>query len=163
MKDSHRLFPTFVPGAVVAIAALAASGHATAADPASASAQERYRAEVAACNSGQTSQDKATCLREAGAALQQAREGKLESRDQQVASHNGNSLSRCDVFMGEELSACRARIMGHGNTEGATVTSGSVEGGGILRESITVIQIPAEPTAPAVNGGPVVTPLPPAQ
>ncbi len=143
------------------LAGLLCGGAAFAADNATRQdAQERYRQEVAACNSGQTQQDKQTCLREAGAALQASRQGQLN--DTQVASYDGNALARCNVFMGEELSACRARIVGHGSQEGATVTSGSVNEGGILRESVQVITIPAEPTAPAVNGGPVVTPLPPA-
>lgn len=144
------------------LAGLLCGGAAFAADNANRQdPQERYRQEVAACNSGQTQQDKQTCLREAGAALQAARQGQLDNSTQ-VASYDGNALSRCSVFMGEELAACRARVIGHGTQEGATVTHGSVNEGGILRESVQVITIPAEPTAPAVTGGPVVTPLPPA-
>lgn len=107
-----------------------------------ATAQERYRQEVAACNSGQSQQDRATCLREAGAALDEARRGQL-SRDVAASGYDSNAIARCEVFVGEELSACRARATGTAPTEGATITRGSVNEGGIIRESIQVYEVPA--------------------
>ena len=49
-----------------------------------------------------------------------------------------NALRRCEVFKAaEDQSACRARVMGE------TEAQGSVAGGGVLRETETVV--PAAP------------------
>ena len=124
----------------MALACVAGAAGAMAADGATPGAQDRYNQEVARCNAGMTQQDRATCLREAGAALEEARKGNLNG---DVAAYTGNSVSRCDVFIGEERSACRSRILGPTNTEAATITRGSVNEGGILRESIQVVPAPA--------------------
>jgi len=59
--------------ALGALCALLASGGALAADTgASASAQARYLKERAVCLEGRSNQDRATCLKEAGAALAEA-------------------------------------------------------------------------------------------
>jgi hypothetical protein len=142
MRSSH--IPLFFPRpfrqlALVTACALAAAG-ALAADGATPGAQERYNQEVARCNAGTSQQDRATCLREAGAALEEARKGNLNG---DVASYTGNSVARCDVFQGEQRSACRSRILGPTHTEAATITRGSVNEGGILRESIQVVPVPA--------------------
>lgn len=91
----------------------------------SAKAQARYQQERALCLNGQSSQDRATCLREAGAALSEAKHGRLGDGS---ASYAENALNRCKAQPPENQEACRARI------DGAGVTSGSVAGGGILRE-----------------------------
>ncbi|MBN9411982.1 MAG: hypothetical protein J0H69_22790 [Burkholderiales bacterium] len=117
--------------------ALAADGAAT------SSAQERYRQEAAACQSGQSQQDRATCLQEAGAALDEARRGRLDQASVATSTRTGNAVARCEVFTGEELSACRARALGTAPSEGATITRGSVEGGGVIRETIQVYEVPA--------------------
>ena len=81
--------------AIGASAALTAT-IATAADPVRPSdAQARYQQERAACDSGQSQQDRATCLREAGAALQKAgKVGSLTARPQ----YQQNELARCELF-----------------------------------------------------------------
>lgn len=104
-------------------AALAASPSAT------ADAQARYRQDMAACASGQSNQDLATCRREAKNALAEARRGALTSAPDQ---YQQNALRRCDAHQGEDRIACQARILGEGNVEG------SVAAGGILRKSVTV-------------------------
>jgi hypothetical protein len=106
------------------------AGAAFAADPpATASAQARYEQERAACLSGTTGQDQQACLREAGAALQRAKRGYAEDAPSDVAA---NRLKRCDVQpAGEAREECIRRM-----NEG-TVT-GSVAGGGILREHRTI-------------------------
>lgn len=141
---SHRTFLLSRVARGAALAGLVACGTAWAAGAATdpASAQERYRQEVAACNSGQSQQDRATCLREAGAALGEARKGQLAD-DVAASGYNSNATARCEVFVGEELSACRARATGAAPTEGATITRGSVNEGGIIRESIQVYEVPA--------------------
>lgn len=92
--------------------------------------QARYQQERAACEGGQSQQDRATCLREAGAALQQARQGRLAD-GRSDAQYEQNSFARCQVLPTEERDACIARMSGQGTTRG------SVAEGGIYRELVT--------------------------
>ncbi len=96
-----------------------------------AEAQARYRQDMAVCNSGQSNQDFKTCRLEARNALAQSRRGALNTAPQVLAP---NALQRCNAHEGEARSACEARMRGEGTT-----TSGSVRGGGILRETVTVV------------------------
>ena len=95
---------------------------------AQAQAQTRYQQERAICLSGQSPQDRATCLKEAGAALAEARRGGLGSDG---ANFTANQRQRCDQLAGAEQQDCVARMQGRGSTQG------SVAGGGILRELVT--------------------------
>lgn len=121
-------------------ALLASTGAAMAAAtaPASSDAISRYRQERAACLSGQTSQDRATCLREAGAALQEARRGGVEP----TPTYAANALRRCEPLPDPDRADCVARMKGAGSV------SGSVEGGGIVRELVTRETLPADSDAP---------------
>lgn len=107
-------------------------------------AQQRYQADVERCRSGQTSQDTQTCLREAGAALQEARRNRLVTGS---PSFEDNQRARCDGLTGTRRDDC-LQLMSDSN---ATV-HGSVAGGGIIRES--TITIPADSTmqTPATGG-----------
>ncbi|MET0310763.1 MAG: hypothetical protein ABW051_01810 [Burkholderiaceae bacterium] len=118
---------------LIAILCLAA---APAAFAQGADAQSRYKAERAACTDGTSHQDRATCLREAGAALQESRRGGLTSSTDLQA----NALARCNAQPAGDREACRLRV------ESASSTQGSVEGGGIIRESTQTI--PAGTAAP---------------
>lgn len=100
-------------------------------------AEQRYQAEVTRCNTGQTQQDRATCLREAGAARDEARKGNLASP--QSAEMVSNATERCKTQPAADQAACMQRIQG----TGVTTTSGSVEGGGVIRETVT--PVPAKP------------------
>jgi hypothetical protein len=102
--------------------ALAAEGKS------SSDAEARYRQDRAMCESGQSQQDRATCLREAGAALAEARRGRL---DDGPAQYQKNALIRCEGLPSEERDACQARMQGQGTTRG------SVAEGGIYRELVT--------------------------
>jgi hypothetical protein len=89
-----------------------------------------YKSEVAACKSGATQQDLATCMIEARNAQAEKRRGQLDVQaDGQLAL---NAAARCDALTGDEKTACHARMKGLGNT------TGSVAGGGVLREVETV-------------------------
>lgn len=88
-------------------------------------ANARYQAERAACMNGQSNQARTTCLREAGAALQESKRGRL-SDDQ--ATDQKNALLRCNALPADDRDACRRRIEGEGTT------TGSVLDGGVLRE-----------------------------
>jgi hypothetical protein len=116
-------------GALSATAAFAADGGRP------ADAQARYQQERAACLSGQSHQDQSTCLREAGAALEEARRGRLDTG--QAARYQENALLRCSVLPSEERSACHARMQGQGTTRG------SVAEGGIYRELI-IREVPSD-------------------
>ena len=91
-------------------------------------ANARYRAEQATCNSDRSYQDRATCLKEAGAALAEARRGRL---DRPHGDYSQNALSRCVALPADERDACQRRMQGEGTA------SGSVEAGGLLREIVT--------------------------
>jgi hypothetical protein len=135
-------------GRALAIGAVSAALGATAALAADASrrsdAEARYQQERAACTSGQSHQDQATCLREAGAALEEARRGRL---DDGQAAYQQNALIRCNALPAEERSACHARMQGQG------VTRGSVAEGGIYRELVTREFPSSSGTSPA-DGAP---------
>lgn len=89
-----------------------------------------YQQEVQACMTGRTQQDRDTCLKEARNAQADKKRGLLDNAG---AQFQANAAARCDVLSGEEKAACQARVMGYGNT------SGSVAGGGVLREVETVV------------------------
>jgi len=105
-------------------------------------AQARYERERAACMAGQTTnEDRATCLKEAGAALAEARKGNLDNGNGQLRK---NAKDRCNALAGDERSDCIARMNGEGTV------SGSVGGGGLLREKRTIV--PGTPTAQPTTG-----------
>ena len=110
--------------------------------------EARYRLDVERCNTGQTNQDKATCLREAGAARDEARRNRLNNGNQ---SYQQNQTSRCQSLPEGERNDCMLQMSGQN-----TRTEGSIGAGGVLRE--TTITIPGTP-APAAGAAPV-TPAP---
>jgi hypothetical protein len=85
-------------------------------------AEQRYRSEKAACFNGSSNQDRATCLKEAGAAFAEAQRNHLSSGDP-----GRNSVARCEALPAADREDCKQRVE-HG------VTSGSVRDGGLLRE-----------------------------
>jgi len=112
--------------ALVAGAALLGATAAVAADSGNLSnAQSVYQKDRAACLSGATNQDRDTCLKEAGAALQATKRGGLDSGQARL---DQNQLLRCDGQPPEDRQSCVRRISGEGST------TGSVEAGGIFRE-----------------------------
>ena len=69
------------------------------------------------------------CMREMGAAAQAARAGQLTSESASVYEHN--ALARCSVFKNpQDKSDCLKRMGPNAKL------SGSVDGGGILREQV---------------------------
>ena len=103
-----------------------------------------YREQLAACASGDSYQDRATCTREVRAAEAARRHGQLAGGD----NFSANALARCDAYRErEDMQACRARIMD------PSQVSGSVAQGGLLRQY--EYQVPAETAAaaPMPEGG----------
>lgn len=92
-------------------------------------AQLDYRQERARCLRGESGQDRATCLKEAGAAYEEARRGRLGQAP--AADLARNATQRCEAQPPADRAACVQRILGAGAAEG------SVEGGGLIRRSET--------------------------
>ena len=99
---------------------------------ATAEAQARYRADMALCASGQSSQPVSVCRTEARNALAEARRGGLKDAPSGYAR---NAVLRCEGFQGDDRTACEARVLN------PTRLQGSVEGGGLLRETVTVTPV----------------------
>ena len=124
--------------AALSLGSAMAAGKVTA-DSASSSALARYEAERAACVDGRSGQDRATCLKEAGAALAEARRGRL-SNGESAETLMRNAEARCQTVAAEDRDACM--LMAHGKGS----VSGSVKAGGTMRE-ITIVTVgPIPPT-----------------
>ena len=107
-----------------------------------AAVQARFQQERSACLNGATGQDRATCLREAAAARAEALNGGLGDGS---APYADNQRQRCTALPASERQACLARMQGQGSV------SGSVAGGGLLRELVTTepaVSASATPGAP---------------
>ena len=128
MNASQRQLSRFTWALLVLGAALACTSALAADNASAADSTARYQQERAMCMSGQSNQDRATCMREAGAALAQAKRG---GTDDGSANYSRNASKRCDGLPDEDRKACMSRMMGQGTT------SGSVAGGGIYRELVT--------------------------
>ena len=109
---------------------------ATAATRATGQNQARYQAERAACMNASAQQDRANCLRDAAAAYQEIKAGRLNQVDKQALGRNRSI--RCDPLPAADRQDCQRRMQGEGSV------SGSVEGGGLYRELVSpVIAAPA--------------------
>lgn len=136
-----RFAVSLTSGLLVALAASTALAAAPKpAAPAPEPIQARYAEDRAKCLSGTSPQDTATCLREAGAARDAASKQQLDNGG---SAPDRNAKTRCDALTGDDAKDCLARVAGQGKK------SGSVEGGGILRETVTREVKPAEPAASA--------------
>jgi hypothetical protein len=113
--------------------------------------QAIYQQDRANCNAGRTAEDRATCLKEAGAALEERKRHQLDNSGTPLA----NATDRCNALPGKDKADCLARIVGPLNSRQSVTTSGSVAGGGVIKETTTttpgqVIVIMPDPTpAPA--------------
>jgi len=116
----------------VALLAVSAATAQVASGTTGIDASGNFASEVEACRSGRTQQAVATCLEEARNARADKQRGVLANG----GDHQANALARCDALSGEDKAACQARVMGYGNT------TGSVAGGGVLREVETVVLPP---------------------
>jgi hypothetical protein len=103
-------------------------------------------------------QDRAACLREAGAARYEARRGGLTSAA--PISYEQNALARCSLQPPSDRAACEARVLGTGRT----TMEGSVLGGGVIRETVTPIVAPmpmtSQPPMPMTRPAPMTAPAP---
>jgi hypothetical protein len=86
-------------------------------------AQLRYRQERAACMDGSTNQDRATCLREATAALREAGRAELSGGNLEA-----NRVQRCAALPAQDRDDCVLRMGAQGSSTGTAAQ------GGMLRE-----------------------------
>lgn len=127
---------SFGASAVFAVTAVAAQVAGTQfPEGAPLDASGSYRSEVQACKAGKTAEDQATCLKEARNAQADKKRGVLGNTSTDYAA---NARARCSVLSGEDKAACDARMMGYGSV------SGTVAGGGLLREVETVVLPPGQ-------------------
>ena len=118
--------------ALTAVLLVTSSAAALAQAPAN-DARARYEQEREKCKTNNTQDSLATCLREANNALDASRKGQL-SNPGPAASEN--TTQRCEAFQtAAEQAECVRR------TQSSSV-SGSVSGGGVLRESVTTTVVP---------------------
>lgn len=92
-------------------------------------AQQQYQQERQHCISGQSQQDRATCLKEAQSAYQEARKSGLGT--QTTAELSSNATQRCNAQPAADRAACMDRLTQPG------AASGSVKAGGLIRETET--------------------------
>jgi hypothetical protein len=98
-------------------------------------AQSTFQKEAASCR-GTSRQDHATCMREAAAARDETRRGRLADRG---ANYGKNAAQRCDALPDTDRKDCLMRAQGQGKA------SGSVDAGGIYRETVTRTPEPVPP------------------
>lgn len=122
--------------ALITLGALAAAGVTTTAGAADLAPATGIDAQRAACQRAPY-EDRRACLREIGAARQEAQRGRLADGGNASVYHR-NALRRCEALPAADQADCRARI------ESGT-TTGGVPQGGVLREYRQVI--PASPAA----------------
>lgn len=99
----------------------------------SADLRAQYQSDVAFCKSSQTTESRATCMKEAGAAYEEAKRNRLVSGSH---DYQQDATNRCKSLPAGQQQDCMMQMSGQN-----TVTKGSVESGGILRE--TTITVPA--------------------
>lgn len=139
MSGNARL-ASCILGALAITMSMAASAAGDVAAPTGA----RYQQERSVCLTGQSNQDAATCLKEAGAAKDENRRGGLNDS---ATSYQQNAMQRCNALPASDREACQRRISGEG------MTSGTARDGGVMRELVT-------PVAPGTPGATPVAPAP---
>ncbi|WP_322470411.1 hypothetical protein SOM08_07285 [Hydrogenophaga sp. SNF1] len=136
--------------AAAAALALALPAWAQGAGAAKTSTDNRYQQERAACAAMSNPESRTSCLRDLGAARQQARRSPRAPVSPEQLQRN--ALQRCQVHTAaDERAICERMVRGEGEV------SGSVSGGGLIRSIETTV--PAPMPAPA----PMPMPMPPSE
>ena len=94
-----------------------------------------YQQERAWCMANTIGEAQATCLKNSGAAQAEKRQGTLDNNG---GNFKANAMQRCTVLTGEDRTACEARVAGLGQS------SGSVQGGGVIKQVETVVLPPGK-------------------
>lgn len=112
-----------------------------------AAIEQRFQQDKADCMVIDDVQERSSCLREAGAVRAQALKGAPQGGEP-AQERLRNALKRCDPLPVDRKAICERMVRGEGSE------SGSVQGGGVIRE-LTIME-PVEPLPPGAR------PLPPA-
>ena len=118
---------------------LALAAGATTAAP-NRNADAVYQQERAICLEGRSSQDRATCLKEAGAARAEARRQSLDNGES-PAQLRANALQRCAKVPADDRPECERMALGQGER------SGSVAEGAVVKQLTTRTVEPVPPVA----------------
>jgi hypothetical protein len=94
--------------------------------------EANYQRDRTLCLTGLTHQARSDCLREAAAARDEARRARLGD-GQPPSEYLENALKRCQRLPEADRADCEARVRGEGTQRG------SVESGGIYRETRTLL------------------------
>lgn len=124
--------------------ALALPAWAQGAGAAKTSTDNRYQQERAACAAMSNPESRTSCLRDLGAARQQARsQPRAPVSPEQLQR---NALQRCEVHTAaDERTICERMVRGEGEV------SGSVSGGGLIRSIETTVPAPMPPAEPPLR------------
>ena len=136
---------------LLAISGLASTTMASAAGQRRGDARV-YQEELSVC--GHNQQDRAACIREAGAARLEASRGGLTS----APDYRSNALARCGLQPPADRADCEARVLGSSGNTSSSI-DGSVMGGGVIRESATTVVMPPA-VMPAPMPAPMTEPMP---
>jgi hypothetical protein len=140
------------PRGWVAAAVLAACLPAAwAAGPDKAAIEAAYQRDRAACQALSPTQDRTSCLRDAGAHRAQALKSGIRG-GASAQELERNALQRCQKHTGEQRAICERMARGEGSV------SGSVQGGGTIRELVTQETRPPPPSQPAPASAPMLSP-----
>lgn len=152
MFASHQHQPR---GWVAAAALAACLPAAWAAGPDKAAIEAAYQRDRAACQALSPTQDRTSCLRDAGAHRAQALKSGIRGGSSPQDLER-NALQRCQRQTGEQRTICERMARGEGSV------SGSVQGGGTIRELVTqeTVPVPPPPQAPAPMLSPPLQPTP---
>ena len=143
MKTATSAFRVLRRGAGIAMVALACAQAFSVAAQDRTEKMRRFEADRQACQLGRTGQAYAACTREAQAVFAEPPGSAAPVSAEELQRNN---RARCDAQTGEDRTACEARMRGEGSV------SGSVSGGGVLRERTTTEIVPSPPQAPAPAG-----------
>lgn len=119
----------------------------------SAWAQTTYEQDRAACMRSDSQHERTSCLREAGAVRAQ---GQNRAPVATPEARMENAMKRCADLPPENKSTCERMVHGEGTV------SGSVAGGGQIRELVTTVPA-VPPMQPMPPGQPSPQPMPPLQ
>lgn len=140
------------PRGWVAAAVLAACLPAAwAAGPDKAAIEAAYQRDRAACQALSPTQDRTSCLRDAGAHRAQALKSGIHGGTAPQELER-NALQRCQKHKGEQRAICERMARGEGSV------SGSVQGGGMIRELVTQETLPVPPPPPPQAPAPMLSP-----
>jgi hypothetical protein len=106
-----------------------------------------YQQERGWCMVNTEGEARVDCLKNSGAAQAEKRRGTLDNNG---GNFSANALARCNVFRGDEYATCKARVLGMGGASG----SGSVQGGGILKQIETAVPPSSKDAAGAAPKSP---------